>query len=82
MIQTELIKNFEGHAIYQITVKGRVDPIFMNRLNNLSVSHTNNNDQTYSTLSGEIADEEALNGLLNILFDHQFPVISLVKIGG
>ena len=80
MVQTELIKNYIGLATYQITVKGKVDPDFMNRLNNLSVSHTETRDQTLSTLTGEIADQEALNGLLNILFDHQFPVISLMKI--
>ena len=80
MVQTELIKNYKGCATYQITVKGKVDPVFMNRLNNLSVSHTETRDQTLSTLTGEIADQEALNGLLNILFDHQFPVISLMKI--
>jgi len=80
MVQTELIKNYKGRATYQITVKGKVDPVFMNRLNNLSVSHTETRDQTLSTLTGEITDDEALNGLLNILFDHQFPVISLMKI--
>lgn len=80
MIQNELNKNFEGYATYQITVKGRVDPIFLKRLNNLSVTHTETKNQTLSTLTGEIADQEALNGLLNILFDHQFPVISLMKI--
>jgi len=80
MVQTEFIKNYEGRATYQITIKGKVDPVFMNRLNNLSVSHTETTDQTLSTLTGEIADQEALNGLLNILFDHQYPVISLMKI--
>ena len=80
MVQTELIKNYKGRATYQITVKGKVDPVFMNRLNNLSVSHTETTDQTLSTLTGEIADQEALNGLLNILFDQQYPVISLMKI--
>jgi len=80
MVETELIKKFKGSATYQITVKGKVDPAFLNRLNNLSISHTETNDQILSTLTGEIADEEALNGLINILFDHQFPVISLMKI--
>lgn len=80
MVQKELIKGYKGPATYQITVKGKVDPDFMNRLNNLAVSHTETRDQTLSTLTGEIADQEALNGLLNILFDHQFSVISLMKI--
>ncbi len=78
----ELIQNYAGHATYQITVKGKIDPGFINRLNNLSVSHTETNDQTLSTLTGEIEDQEALNGLLNILFDHQYAVISVMKIDG
>jgi hypothetical protein len=77
-----LIKNFQGSATYQITVKGKVDAKFMNRLNNLSVSHTETDDRTLTTLTGIIPDQAALNGLLNILYDHQYSVISLQKIDG
>jgi len=75
----EFIKKYTGPATYQITVKGKVDPAFMNQLNDLSVSHTEMHGHALTTLTGKIADEEALNGLLNILFDHQYPVISLMK---
>jgi|GEM_PF-1743802 len=80
MNTADLKKNFRGQATYQITVKGKVAPDFMNRLNNLSVSHTESNDQILSTLTGEIEDQAALNGLLNVLFDHQYDVISVMKI--
>ena len=74
------IKSFKGPATYQITVRGKVYPEFLKRLNDLSVSHADTNDEIISTLTGEIPDQEALNGLLNILFDHQYSVISVLKI--
>ena len=80
MNSTDLIKNYEGQATYQITVQGRVDPEFMKKLNTLTVTHTETKDRTLSTLTGEIVDQESLNGLLNILFDHRYNVISVMKI--
>jgi hypothetical protein len=82
MESSNLVKNFQGSATYQITVRGKVDTKFMNRLNNLSVSHTETDDLTLTTLTGTIQDQAALNGLLNILYDHQYSVISLQKIDG
>lgn len=80
MVSIRLIKNFKGLATYQITVLGKVDQQAMSRINNFSVSHTKAHNKTLSILTGEIADQEALSGLLNILFDHRFEVISVVKI--
>jgi hypothetical protein len=80
MDKSEIINKYEGQATYQITVQGRVDPEFMKKLNTLTVTHTETKDRTLSTLTGEIVDQESLNGLLNILFDHQYSVISVLKI--
>ena len=80
MTTTELINDYEGQATYQITVQGRVDPLFMSRLNDFAVIHTETNDKTLSTLTGKIIDQAALSGLLNILFDHRYNVISVMKI--
>jgi len=80
MEKSEIIKKYVGRATYQITVLGRVDPEFMKKLNTLTVTHTESNDRTISTLTGEIEDQESLNGLLNILFDHRYSVISVMKI--
>ena len=80
MDKSEIINKYEGQATYQITVQGRVDPEFMKKLNTLTVTHTETKDRTLSTLTGEIVDQESLNGLLNILFDHRYNVISVMKI--
>ena len=80
MENTEIIKNYHGHATYQITVEGKVDPKYMSKLNNLSVTHTDTGNQILSTLTGEIKDQEALSGILNMLFDNRYAVISVSKI--
>lgn len=80
MSATELIEDYEGQATYQITVQGKVDPLFINRLNDFVVTHTETKNKTLSTLTGKIIDQEALSGLLNILFDHRYDVISVLKI--
>lgn len=80
MENPQIIKNFKGHATYQITVNGKVSPEFMSKLNNLIVTHTETKGGILSTLTGEIEDQEALSGILNILFDQRYPVISVMKI--
>ena len=80
MTTTELINDYEGQATYQITVQGKVDPLFMNRFNGFVVTHTETSEKTLSTLTGRIIDQAALSGLLNILFDLRYDVISVMKI--
>lgn len=80
MTTKELINDYEGQATYQITVQGKVDPHFIHRLNDFAVTHTKTRTKTLSTLTGKIIDQEALSGLLNILFDHRYDVISVLKI--
>ena len=80
MESLEIIKNFQGSATYQITVNGKVDTKFMNRLNDLSVSHSETDDLIFTTLTGKISDQAALNGLLNILYDNQYAVLSITRI--
>jgi hypothetical protein len=80
MEQPDILKNYRGKATYQIMVQGKVEPNYLNRLNNLSVTHSEIEDKVFSTLTGEIADQEALSGIISILIDHQYSVISVMKI--
>jgi len=75
-----LIRKFTGRATYQITVEGNVDQAFMKSINNLTVTHTVTKDKTLSTLIGKIEDQEALSGIMNVLFENRYPVISVMKI--
>ena len=76
----EHIEHYKGHATDQITVHGKVDPEFITNVSDLSVSHTNARGGILSTITGEMKDQEALSGILNILMDNQFNVISVMKI--
>jgi len=80
MDSAKLVKGFKGNATYQITVSGMVSAKYMSQLNELTVAHTETSTQTFTTITGKIVDQEALNGLLNILFDNQYEVISVMKI--
>lgn len=80
MKHSELLKNFYGHAIYQITVSGKVDPTFIKNQNKLEVTHTKTDGRIISTLTGEIKDQPGLNKILNKLYDYRYAVISILKI--
>ena len=80
MKTSDLIKNHNGPATYQITVEGRIDPTYMSSLTDLVVTHTETSQKTLSTLTGNMQDQEALSGILNMLFDNRYPVISVMKI--
>lgn len=80
MDATEIIKKYKEKSTYQIVVRGKVDPNFMMQLNNLSVTHTDIKRETASTITGLFEDQEALSGLLNILVDYQYEVISVMQI--
>jgi hypothetical protein len=80
MVHPELLKNYRGKANYQIMVQGKVEPNYLSLLSNLRVSHTEIEGEIFSNLTGEIADQEALNGIISILINHQYSVISVMKI--
>jgi len=76
----ELIKNYSGNSTYQIVVRGKVDPDYISRRYHISVSHTETKGQILSTLTGEFNDQEALSGVINILIDNHFTVVSVMNI--
>jgi hypothetical protein len=80
MENPELLKHYRGKATYQIMVQGKVEPNYLSRLNKLTVSHTEIDGKVFSTLTGKIVDQEALNGIISILINHQYSVISVMKI--
>ena len=80
MTESKLTKKYEGKATYQITIQGKVEPNFIERFSGFSVSHIETESKTFSSLSGKIEDQEALSGLINILFDHQYKIVSVLKL--
>ena len=80
MMDNDLQNSFTGSATYQITVEGKVDKEYIQKVSGLSVTHTQLKDHTLSTLTGEIIDQAALSGIINILVDYRYSVISVTKI--
>ncbi len=80
MVKEDLARVQCGTSTYQITVDGLVDEQFIESMNGMSVSHNRIKDKALSTLTGELTDQSALNGILNTLFDYQFDVISVLKL--
>lgn len=80
MEKEEFVKTYHGTSMYQITVDGKVDGPLVKNMNGMSVIHSRIKNKTVSTLTGELSDQSALNGILNTLFDFQYAVISVMKL--
>jgi len=80
MKHSELLKFFLGSAIYQITVEGKLDPNLYGSKYKLKVTHIESKEQILSVLTGEIKDQLSLNHILNLIYNYQYPVISITKL--
>ncbi len=67
-------------VVYQISVSGFLEPSWSGRLSGMRIVHNKNDLKTITTLTGELKDQSALNGVLNTLFDQRYPVISVLKL--
>lgn len=70
---------FDSPAAYQISVQGRIDPTWSDRLDGMTIRlATVESDTLVTTLEGELSDQTALAGVLNTLYELHLPII-LVK---
>jgi hypothetical protein len=68
----------DGPAIYRIRVGGSLDADWASRLGGMSITSSRGADGgAESTLVGRVADQSALSGLLNGLYELHLPVISV-----
>lgn len=65
-------------GFYDIRIKGRLDSRWRDRLEGLSVTHPG--DGT-TKLSGQLADQAALHGILNRIRDLGLAIISVQLVG-
>jgi len=69
---------FDHPATYQISVEGRIDPTWSDRLEGMTISLTIvEASPPVTTLEGDLRDQTALAGVLNTLYELQLPVISV-----
>jgi hypothetical protein len=69
---------YDRPAKYQISVMGRLDPNWSNRLDGMMITLTpEGSDPVITTLEGEVTDQAALAGILNTLYELHMPILSL-----
>ena len=69
--------------MYRITVQGHLAENWAGRLGNIkiaSIHHSSDTNQTF--LIGEVPDQAALFGVLNILYDLHLPLLSVECLSG
>jgi hypothetical protein len=66
-----------GPAIYKIRVRGSLDDSWSDRVGGMQVTETRGPDGKAETiLVGRLADQAALSGILNSLYELHLPVLS------
>lgn len=65
-------------AVYRIRIAGHLDQSWSNRLGGMQISISKSElSHEVSTLSGTVADQAALFGVLKALYDMRIPLISV-----
>lgn len=65
-------------AIYCVRVAGHLDPRWTERLSGLTITcTTSESESVVTTLQGELKDQAALIGVLNVLFDRRLSLLSV-----
>jgi hypothetical protein len=64
-------------AVYRLRVQGLVPLDWSVRLMGMNITTSDDAGNDQSTLVGRLPDQAALSGVLNTLYDSQFPVLSV-----
>ena len=64
-------------AVYRVRVQGRVPLDWSTRLMGMNITASHDDDEDSSTLVGRLPDQSALSGVLNTLYEKQYPVLSV-----
>ncbi len=66
----------QGPANYRIRVRGRLDASWSDRLGGMQITEHQSPDGAVETiLAGRLADQAALSGVLNTLYELHLPVL-------
>jgi hypothetical protein len=69
---------FDRPAIYQISVQGRIEPDWSDRLASMTLRLiTQDGCPPVTTLDGELSDQAALLGVLNSLYELHLTILSV-----
>lgn len=80
-MRAQSASDFDGPAVYQITVRGVIAPARSDCLEGMTISRLSLEDGTiYTFLAGELTDQAALTGVLNTLYQWQMPLVAVTKL--
>ncbi len=74
----------DGSAYYSIQLQGILDQSWADNFGNLKVQTFSSNDShrpPVTTVVGEVVDQAALAGLLNLVYDLGLPLLSVTYLG-
>jgi len=72
------VPTMDGPATYRISVSGRIDAGWSEKLGGMTVTTTGGRDSPdTSTLEGRLSDQAALTGLMNTLYELHLPILSV-----
>jgi len=70
-------------ATYRIDVRGRIPARWCDRLEGMAITESSADAESpVTTLLGELADQAALEGVLDTLFALHLPVVSVERLSG
>ena len=72
--------SFTGPAFYRITVEGNIPESLMACLASMELEKNPTSGNPVSAITGCLADQSQLNGVLNTLYNNRYTVISVTKI--
>ncbi len=64
-------------AVYRVRVQGRVPLDWSTRLMGMNITSSYDDNEESSTLVGRLPDQSGLSGVLNSLYEAQYPVLSV-----
>ena len=75
--------SLDKRAAYRITLQGLLDASWANELgDNMTIEHTRRaGTPPTTTISGEVVDQAALSGVLNLVYSLGYPLISVDYLG-
>jgi len=72
---------FEGSAVYQIVVQGRLDEGMSDRLGGMRIEVAGEGGTTtVTTLVGQLRDQAELSGVLNTLYELHLPILAVENV--
>lgn len=72
---------YNGPGIYLIRVAGRLDARWAERLGGLRMAAQVEGEALNTELTGYLADQAALYGVLNTLYDYRYPLLYVEYLG-